>query len=225
MSLFVVVYTNTNNNFFWGDRITTKTQNDYLYKILQTIQSDIEYIKEYIKSQDKDQYALDRCKEILKQQKIITTTTIEKDKILGKRYRFRDTQNRLLNDLLENDEELIEIRAGKGDKRHIFYKKDEQYVNNLISVKKTNESFKRKLSANTNEYDMIKAYFQDYKKPSMSIDQGIRILRREFNVKLERKRKLIFKDLIDDGVIKRFEYNNIILKDINKNIIVRGEEI
>lgn len=181
-----------------------------MYKTIQTISKDIKFIKEYILSQTKDNYSINRCIEILKEKKYITTTEIENDTFLKTRYHQRDTQNKLLSEILESDNELKEIRRGRGNKRYIFYKKDENYVINEIRFKKVTN----KKSIRKNEFEDISIYFKNYEKHSISIEDAHNVLRKEFNIKDQQKRRRFFQDLKQNGTILKIENNRFYLSGV-----------
>jgi hypothetical protein len=182
-----------------------------LYKSIQKISKDIEFIKEYIISQTKDEYSIDRCKQILQEKKIITTADIENDTILKTKYHQRDTQNKLLSELLESDNDLKQIQTGRGNKRYVFNKKDEGMVINQIRINRVNQ----KTKINRGEYEYIKTYFQNYQKPSISVIDAHDKLRKDFNIKDKHKRRRYLRDLKDEHIIKGIHDSKFFFKEVD----------
>lgn len=201
----------------------TKNLNDYLYKTLQIIATDIESIKtdlreikDYINLQtNRDNTAIKILKQIMEEQGVVTTTTIEKHDILNKQYNDRGDYGRLLDKLIESDSDNInEIRAGTGNKRYIFFKKDIEKVKKMINVKRSNESYRTQVSQvkQANEYDDLKKLFLNYDKETISTEYVKDIMRRKFNIKTEKKQRQMLEDLKKDGIIKGFNWGNICVR-------------
>lgn len=175
----------------------TKDPDDYWLQMLLIIKDDVELIKNHILLQGENQQGIIRCKEILEEKKFITSTDIEKDNVLKTKYKDRTATTRLLDDLLEDGNEFKEIRAGRGHKRYIFKKEDEEHVRGMIrTTKMTN-----RVTTNKGEYEDIKAYFSNLDRKTIATQECYDLLRRDFQIKGINKVKLILKDLVKDGIL------------------------
>ena len=178
-----------------------KELKDMLLRSLQhtiAIEEKVEKLEKVIYTLLKKEYPLERCSEIVKQQKLITTKTITKDPILKTKYsKYRYEANNLLTEFLESDKDLMEYR--NGNKRYVFFEKDKDFVLNTIKINKAIKQ-KQKVTGRSS-YDNVKNYLLSLEKDIIYLSEASEILIKNYNIIDLRRRSSYLKRLVEEGVI------------------------
>lgn len=126
---------------------------------------------------------------------------ISGDPILGKKYDHPTYQKNLLDHLLRNNNNLKELKKGQGAKRYIFKEEDEQQIR--LKLKSVKKNIKEKTSKN--EYqDIIKHIYlikDETGRNKFDLESFRRGIKKEFDIKSDKKIRKILKDLKIDGYI------------------------
>lgn len=136
------------------------------------------------------------CKEFIEKNSYLTGKMIEQHPVLCLKYTNPNDIKRLMDGMFKHYDNLKEMKTGRGSKRFIFKKEDEDKVRQLLSVKRSQQ--RKKIIPS--DIDDVKAYLSQFE--SKSIAEIYADLRMNLGIKSKSKIQQLLKDLNREGFLE-----------------------